>query len=61
MENECYDVIDDIEEFIDDHGGYLGEHPYAKIADWKVQVSVGNTIMSYWDWAYHNFKKHLSD
>ncbi len=39
--------------FAEANGGYWnGEHPKALCADWKREVSEGETRMGYWEWAF---------
>ncbi len=44
-----------IEDFAEKHGGYWdGEHPGYIKSDWRAEVQNGDTLMSYWEWAYNS-------
>ena len=39
-----------LEELMDQHGGYWGEHPEYPLVDWRLEAAAGDTRLGYWYW-----------
>lgn len=40
----------DLDELMEQHGGYWGEHPDHPSCDWRFEVANEDTRMGYWEW-----------
>lgn len=42
-----------IDELIEKHGGFDGEHSGFPVREWITDVSCGNTRLGYWEWVHN--------